>query len=102
MNQTLLSIIQITYSTAFPLIMGYVVKTIKDIKEAKDAGKQADMLILRLILIDMHDKYTTQGYISRNAYDTFDEVWELYTNKYKGNHLTQRFKEEVNELEIRG
>ena len=101
MSATLLSFIQVTYSTALPLVLAYIVSKINRINSVKDASKETDMLVLRLILIDLHDRAINKGYITRQMYITFDEVWTLYSEKYKGNHLTEKFKNEIDALPIR-
>lgn len=101
MNQTIVNIIQVTYTTCLPLVLAYIVNKVKKISEDKDKGKQADILILRLILMDMHDKYVERGYLTTHSYSTFNEIWELYTDKFHGNHLTEKFKQEVDALPIR-
>lgn len=101
MNDNLVTLVQYTYTTLLPLVLGYIVKSVKDIRESKNVGKEADMLILRLILIDMHDKYITQGYISNQGFVSFNEIWELYHEKLHGNHLTEKFKKEVEALPTR-
>lgn len=101
MNEQLMSIIQITYTTLLPLILAYVCKNIKDIRESKNIGKEADMLILRLILIDLHDAYIRQGYVTTQGFVTFNEFWTLYHDGFSGNHLTEKFKKEVEALPIR-
>lgn len=98
MSESFVTIIQYTYTTLLPLVLGYIVKCIKDIKESKNIGKEADMLILRLILIDMHDRYIKQGYVTNQGFVTFNEFWELYHEKFKGNHLTEKFKKEIEAL----
>lgn len=101
MRESLVSIIQVTYTTLLPLVLAYIVKIVKDIRISKDTGREADVLILRLILVDMHDKYMKQGYITNQGFMTFTEIWELYHEKFKGNHLTDKFKKEVEALPIR-
>lgn len=101
MPDELVGIIQITYSTALPLVLAYIINKINKINDSKDYGRQTDLLVLRLILIDMHDQAINKGYITRQRYMTFDEVWTLYTEKYKGNHLTQKFKAEIDALPIK-
>lgn len=101
MSDTVVDIIQVTYSTLLPLVLTYIVAKIKKISDSKDCTKLAIMLILRMQLIQMHDNSMDQGWVSQNTYDTFGEVWDLYTDYYKGNHLTKRFKEDLDELELR-
>ena len=101
MSETLADVIHVTYSTLLPLVLTYIVTKIKKISDSKDYTKMAIMLILRMQLIEIHDKSMEQGYISQNTYDTFDEVWKLYTEYYKGNHLTERFKKDLDNIELR-
>lgn len=101
MNENLVTIIQYTYTTMLPLVLGYIVKSIREMRNSKNVGKEADMLILRLVLVDMHDRYLKQGYITNQGYVTFNEIWELYHDKLKGNHLTEKFKQEVDALPTR-
>lgn len=98
MSETITSIIDFSYKTILPLLLGYAVRTLKEYKESKNTSKQADMLVLRLILVDLHDRCIKQGYISNQMYITFNEVWDLYSNKYNGNHLTKKFKNDVDML----
>lgn len=102
MSEHWFTILQITYTALIPILLASIKYSISKHLNANDNGKKADMLILRLCLIDMHDRYMAQGYISRESYDTFDEIWTLYTEGYKGNHLTEKFKSEVDTLELRG
>lgn len=98
MNESIVTFIQYAYTTLLPLVLGYIVKCIKEIRESKNTGKEADILILRLILVDMHDKYIKQGYVTNQGFVTFNEIWELYHDKLKGNHLTEKFKKEIEAL----
>lgn len=100
MNQQLFTLIQITYTVALPIFIAYVSNRVKKHENSSDNGKRADMLILRLCLMDMHDKYMVQGYISREGFKTFEEIWDLYHNGYGGNLLTDRFHDDIKNLPI--
>jgi len=100
MNPTLLNFIQITYSTALPLVLAYIVSKINKITSIKDASKEADMLVLRVLLIEIHDRFVPKGEIPRSTFQTFEEIWKLYHEGYGGNTLTDRFHEEVKALNI--
>lgn len=96
------TIIQITYTALVPVLLAGIKFTVSKHIKSNDNAKKADMLMLRLNLINIHDKCMSQGYITRETYDTFDEIWTLYTEGYKGNHLTEKFKSELDTLELRG
>lgn len=57
-----------TYDTALPIVltalMGYVVWLLKNQKKDRDANSKGTMLLLRVQLIEYHDKY---GKICREA-----------------------------------
>lgn len=101
MDENLVTLIQYTYTTVLPLALGYIIKTVKELKLNKDSGRETDMLVLRLILWDLHDRCISAGFITNQQFITFNEVWELYHTKYKGNHLTDKFKSEVEALPMR-
>ena len=56
-----------TYSIALPIVlttlMGYIVWLLKKQKKDRDANSKGTMLLLRVQLIEYHDKYTILGSI---------------------------------------
>ena len=60
-----------TYTVALPVIltalMGYVVWLLKNQKKDRDANSRGTMLLLRVQLIEYHDKYTAIGHIPSYA-----------------------------------
>ena len=56
-----------TYTAALPIIltalMGYIVWLLKNQKKDRDANSKGTMLLLRVQLIEYHDKYMAQGNI---------------------------------------
>ena len=71
-----------TYTAALPIIltalMGYIVWLLKNQKKDRDANSKGTMLLLRVQLIEYHDKYMTQGNIPSYAYDNFIEMYEAW------------------------
>ena len=71
-----------TYVTALPIVltalMGYVVWLLKNQKKDRDANSKGTMLLLRVQLIEYHDKYMRLGSIPSYAYDNFCEMYNAY------------------------
>ena len=65
-----------TYMALLPTLMGYIVWLLKRQKKDRDANSKGTMLLLRVQLIEYHDKYIELGYISSNAYSNFCEMYE--------------------------
>ena len=71
-----------TYIIALPIFltsaMGYVVWNLKEQKKDRDANRRGTMLLLRVQLIEYHDKYVKLGEIPSYAYQNFVEMYEAY------------------------
>lgn len=93
-----------TYTIALPIVltalMGYIVWMLKQQKRDRDANSQGTMLLLRVQLIEYHDKYTSLGYIPSYVYQNYCEMYSSY-HKLGGNGMATRMWEEVQELPIR-
>ena len=89
-----------TYMIVLPIILGYVVWLLKEQKKAKDANSRGTMLLLRVQLIEYHDKYTAQGFIPSYAYENFCEMYEAY-HELGGNGMVTHMFEDIKKLEIR-
>ena len=50
-----------TYIIALPIFLGYIVWLLKQQKNDKDANSKGTMLLLRVQLIEYHDKYMKIG-----------------------------------------
>lgn len=96
MNEILLQ----TYTIALPILLGYIVWLLKNQKKSRDANSRGTMLLLRVQLIEYHDKYMSLGHIPSYAYDNFCEMYEAY-HSLGGNGMITHMYEEVKELEIR-
>ena len=96
MNEILLQ----TYTIALPFLLGYIVWLLKNQKKSRDANSRGTMLLLRVQLIEYHDKYMSLGHIPSYAYENFCEMYEAY-HSLGGNGMITHMYEEVKELEIR-
>jgi hypothetical protein len=89
-----------TYTVALPIILSYIVWLLKQTNKKRDANTKGTMLLLRVQLIEYHDKYCALGYIPSYAYQNFCEMFEAY-RALGGNGMIIKMKQEVDELEIR-
>lgn len=80
-------------------LMGYVVWLLKEQKKERDANSRGTMLLLRVQLIEYHDKYMAQGYIPSYAYQNFCEMYEAY-HELGGNGMVTKMNEEIHELHL--
>ena len=93
-----------TYFAVLPVVvtafMGYVVWLLKQHKKGRDANSKGTMLLLRVQLIEYHDKYVEMGEIPSYAYDNFIEMYEAYHN-LGGNGMVTKMYQEIQELHLR-
>lgn len=93
-----------TYSIALPIVltalMGYIVWLLKKQKKDRDANSKGTMFLLRVQLIEYHDKYTILGSIPSYAYENFCEMYEAY-HELGGNGMITKMKEEIDELHLK-
>lgn len=89
---------------ALPIIltalMGYIVWLLQNQKKARDANSKGTMLLLRVQLIEYHDKYTGVGEIPLYAYNNFLEMYDAY-HALGGNGMVTKMKEEIEELHLK-
>lgn len=93
-----------TYLIALPIILtsvlGYVVWLLKEQKKDRDANSKGTMLLLRVQLIEYHDKYMTLGDIPSYAYSNFCEMYDTY-HTLGGNGMITKMYEEIKSLHLR-
>lgn len=93
-----------TYIIALPILltsaMGYVVWNLKEQKKDRDANRRGTMLLLRVQLIEYHDKYVTLGEIPSYAYQNFVEMYEAY-HELGGNGMATKMYKEIEELHLK-
>lgn len=111
-----------TYLIALPIfltaIMGYIIwllqeqkkQKIADAKERNDriaketeerlANSKGTMLLLRVQLIEYHDKYMMLGDIPSYAYENFMEMYDAY-HALGGNGMITKMMHEIEELHLK-
>lgn len=89
-----------TYIIALPIVLGYIVWLLKNQKKDRDANSKGTMLLLRVQLIEYHDKYMELGYIPSYAYENFCEMYKAY-HRLGGNGMVTHMYDDVKKLEIR-
>lgn len=89
-----------------PIILGYIVWLLKqqrtDEKERKKAAERNDkgvMLLLRIQLIEYHDKYMRKGTIPSYVYENFVDMYEAY-HGLGGNGTIDKMYTEIKELKL--
>ena len=89
-----------TYTIALPIILGYIAWLLKNQKKSRDANSRGTMLLLRVQLIEYHDKYMAIGHIPSYAYENFCEMYQAY-HSLGGTGMITHMYEDVKKLEIR-
>ena len=89
-----------TYTIALPTILGYIVWLLQRQKKDRDANSKGTMLLLRVHLIEYHEKYMQLGEIPSYAYQNFIEMYEAY-HTLGGNGMVTKMKEEIEELHLK-
>lgn len=93
-----------TYMIALPIVLtsllGYVVWLLKEQKKERDANAKGTMLLLRVQLIEYHDKYMKLQEIPSYAYDNFVEMYEAY-HALGGNGMVTKMYNEIKSLHLK-
>ncbi|GFI42874.1 hypothetical protein IMSAGC018_00538 [Lachnospiraceae bacterium] len=87
-------------TTAMPIVLGYIIWLLKNQKKDRDANSKGTMLLLRVQLIEYHDRYVALKHIPSYALDNFIEMYKAY-HDLGGNGMVTEMYKEVLELEIR-
>ena len=111
-----------TYIIVLPIVltalMGYIVwllqeqrkqknidsierdKRISEEKKMRENNSRGTMLLLRVQLIEYHDKYMRLGGIPSYAYENFMEMYNTY-HALGGNGMITKMKHEIEELHLK-
>ena len=89
-----------TYTVALPILLGYIVWLLKQQKNDRDANSKGTMLLLRVQLIEYHDKYMKLGEIPSYAYENFVEMYNAY-HALGGNGMATKMHEEIKEIRLK-
>lgn len=111
-------VIMQTYYIALPIVLGYIVwmlqqqkrkqeqdaverdKRIEEENKKREANRKGTMLLLRVQLIEYHDKYMSVGDIPSYAYENFRDMYDTY-HALGGNGMVTKMKQEIDELHLR-
>lgn len=89
-----------TYVIVLPVFLGYIVWILQQQKKDRDANSKGTMLLLRVQLIEYHDKYVKLGEIPSYAFDNFVEMYNAY-HALGGNGMVTKMYNEIQELHLR-
>ena len=89
-----------TYNVALPIFMWYIVCLLKRQNGRRDANSRGTMLLLRVQLIEYHDKYMMLGDIPSYAYENFMEMYDAY-HRLGGNGMVTKMYNEIQELHLK-
>ena len=89
-----------TYIIVLPIFLGYIVWLLQQQKKDRDANSKGTMLLLRVQLIEYHDKYVKLGEIPSYAFDNFVEMYNAY-HALGGNGMVTKMYNEIQELHLR-
>ena len=62
-----------TYMVALPIFLTYIVWLLKHQKTDRDANSKGTMLLLRVQLIEYHEKWTERGFATKHGLENFIE-----------------------------
>lgn len=89
-----------TYTIVLPILLGYIVWLLKRQNRKRDANSKGTMLLLRVQLIEYHEKWTERGYTTKHGIENFIEMYDSY-HALGGNGMVTHLLEEVQELPIK-
>lgn len=93
-------VIEYIISPILVALLGYVIWLLKQQKKERGANSKGTMLLLRVQLIEYHDKYMDVGEIPSYAYENFEEMYEAY-HALGGNGMVTKMHSEIQELHLR-
>ncbi len=99
--QYLFAIVTSVVTATVPIILGYIVWLLKQQKKDRSANSKGTMLLLRVQLIDYHDKYVKRGEIPSYAYENFCEMYAAY-HALGGNGMITKMYKEIQEIHLKG
>lgn len=88
-----------TYQIALPPVLAYIIYLLKDRKKKEDANAKGTMLLLRVQLIEYHNRYMKLGKIPAYAYENFSEMYKAY-HELGGNGMVTHMLHDIQKLEI--
>ena len=93
-------ILIMTYELALPVILGYIVWLLQQQKKSRDANTKGTRCLLRVKLIEYHDRYMEEGKIPSYALQNFLDMYDAY-HELGGNGMITQMLADVKKLPIR-
>lgn len=88
-----------TYTIVLPISLGYIVWLLQNQKKSRDANSEGTKCLLRVKLIEYHDKYVEQGSIPSYALTNWIDMYNAYKG-LGGNGMIEGMDKEVRNLTI--
>ena len=89
-----------TYAVVLPILLSYIVWLLKKQKKDRDANNVGTMLLLRVQMMDYHDKWIQRGYTTKHGLENFIEMYNAY-HALGGNGMITGLLDEIKGLPIR-
>jgi len=89
-----------SYMVGLPIVLTYLAYSMRQSKKARAKNSCATMLLLRVQLMQYHDKATNRGHISQNELQTFLDMKNVY-NALGGNCFVEQLSNEIKMLPIK-
>ena len=100
MGNIVLETYLVILSVILPMLFMWIIKILKNQTQERSSNSKGTMLLLRVQLIEYHDKWMKCGYVSKTGLETFIEMYECYSC-LGGNGLISSLKKDVENLPIR-
>lgn len=88
-----------TYTVSLPIVLGYIVWLLKEQKKARSANSEGTKCLLRVKLIEYHDRYVNEGSIPSYALENWVDMYNAYT-ALGGNGMVKGMDKEIHSLKI--
>lgn len=88
-----------TYMVALPTLLSYIVWLLKQSSKNRDASIKGVMLLIKIQIIEYHNKYCELMYIPSYVMQNVLELYDVYKT-WDSNGVVKEMVEEIKELEI--
>jgi len=88
-----------TYTIALPLVLGYIIWLLKEQRKVRSANSEGTKCLLRVKLIEYHDKYMEKKAIPSYALRNWVEMFQAYKG-LGGNGMIDGMDKEIHDLPI--
>lgn len=82
-------------------LVGYLTWYLKQQFSNKSASAKAMKILLRGQIYELHARYMERGCIEPQELFEFSEIYEIYSQSYKGNGTAKRMKRDIDTLPIK-